>query len=103
MEYLTLVDLKDHLRIDQGNDASDVALTRLAGGAESWAKTFLNRPLHTLDADSPPASPFTLPSDLYTALLLWVEAYYDRDPTQMQALVAAAETLAYPYRLAISP
>lgn len=103
MEYLTLDSLKDHLRIERTNTASDETLSRLGRSAESWAKTFLNRELHTLDANSPPDSPWTLPDDLYTALQLHVEAFYDRDSQQMAALLEAAVLLAYPYRLAIGP
>lgn len=101
MQYLDLDALKDHLRIDRANTASDDELTLKGGAAETWLAGYLNRALHTLDADSPPASPFTLPNDVMIALMLHVEAYFSRDPAQMEQLLDAARNLVYPYRLCI--
>lgn len=99
--YLDLNTIKDHLTIERSNTDRDAQLTRLAQSAYAWAISFLNRQLHTLDDNSPPASPLVLPADLETALLLHIEAYFDRDPQQMSMLLQAAENLAYPYRISI--
>lgn len=100
-DYLSLDTIKDHLRIERDDTSLDASITRLAQSSYSWAVRFLNRPLHTLDDNSPPSSPLQLPEDLNTALLLHIEAYFDRDPQQMAMLLEAAENLAYAYRVCI--
>lgn len=100
-DYLTLADMKDHLAIELSNTDHDARLTRLAKSAYAWAISFLNRPLHLLDDNSPPASPLIIPEDLKTALLLHVEAYFERDPQAMTMLLTAAQNLAQPYRISI--
>lgn len=100
-DYLSLEDIKDHLSIEQSNGDKDGQLNRLAKSSIAWATAFLNRELHTLDNDSPANSPFEIPDDLKTALLLHIEAYFDRDPQAMAMLLEAAINLAYPYRLNI--
>jgi len=100
-DYLSLGDIKDHLSIELSNTEHDSRLTRLANSAYAWAISFLNRQLHSMDDNSPPASPLVLPEDLKTALLLHIEAYFERDPQTMPMLLEAAENLAYPYRIAI--
>lgn len=99
--YLSLDTIKDHLNIQRTNPTRDDQLLRLAQSAYGWAISFLNRPLHMLDDNSPPASPLIIPADLETALLLHIEAYFSRDPQQMAMLISAAENLAYPYRINI--
>lgn len=96
--YLSLDTIKDHLNIERSNPDRDDQLQRLARSSYAWAIGFLNRPLHTLDDNSPPSSPFVIPEDLQTAMLLHIEAYLDRDPVQMTQLIEAAENLAYQYR-----
>lgn len=100
-DYLTLEDMKDHLSIELSNTEHDVRLTRLAKSAYAWAISFLNRQLHTMDDNSPPASPLVIPEDLKTALLLHVEAYFERDPQSMTMLLTAAQNMAQPYRISI--
>lgn len=99
--FLSLETIRDHLAIQQSNTSHDAQLQRLAQSAYSWATTFLNRQLHTLDDNSPADSPFVLPADLETALLLHIEAYFERDPQAMVMLLTAAENLAYQYRVCI--
>lgn len=99
--YLSLDTIKDHLGIERANPNHDDRLQRLAKSAYAWAISFLNRHLHSMDDNSPPASPFALPEDLQTALLLHIEAYFERDAQQMTMLLTAAENLAYPYRISI--
>lgn len=98
-DYLTLEEIKEHLALVDSDH--DDQLNRLARSSISWATSFLNRELHTLDDNSPPNSPFELPEDLKTALLLHIEAYFDRDPQAMAMLLEAAINLAYPYRVCI--
>lgn len=100
-DYLSLDTIKDHLSIELSNTEHDRRLTRLAQSAYAWAISFLNRQLHSMDDNSPPASPLILPADLETAMLLHIEAYFERDPQQMKMLLEAAENLAYPYRISI--
>lgn len=96
---LTLAEMKDHLRLELDNTAHDDLLDRLAVSADAWARSFLNvDSLEEFDDDSPPASPFTLPEDLKSGLLLHVEAMFSRDEVMMEKLLKAAEALVYPYR-----
>lgn len=99
--YLSLDTIKDHLNIERSNADRDDQLQRLARSSYAWAIGFLNRQLHSMDDNSPPASPLVIPDDLQTALLLHIEAYFERDPQQMAMLLSAAENLAYPYRIKI--
>lgn len=100
-DYLSLDEIKDHLSIEYSNTDHDARLTRLAKSAYAWAIVFLNRPLHMMDDNSPPTSPLVIPEDLKTALLLHIEAYFERDPQAMTMLLTAAENLAYSYRISI--
>lgn len=100
-DYLSLDDIKDHLSIEQSNTDHEARLNRLAKSAYAWAIGFLNRQLHSMDDNSPPTSPLVIPEDLKTALLLHIEAYFERDPQTMNMLLEAAENLAYPYRISI--
>jgi hypothetical protein len=97
---LTLPEIKDHLRIEQLNTYHDDLLSRLGSSAEAWAANFCNvDSLEEFDADSsPPQSPFVLPDDLKSALLLHVEAMYRREESMMKLLLERAEWLAMPYR-----
>jgi Phage gp6-like head-tail connector protein len=96
---LTLAEIKDHLRIEHANTTHDDLLARLAISADAWARGFLNlASLELLDDNSPPASPFTLPEDLKSGLLLHVEAMFSRDDVMMEKLLKTAETLVYHYR-----
>lgn len=100
-DYLSLEEIKDHLSIELSNTEHDNRLNRLAKSAYAWAIIFLNRPLHTMDDNSPPTSPLVIPEDLKTALLLHIEAYFERDPLIMTMLLTAAENQVYPYRISI--
>jgi len=97
---LTLLEVKEHLRIEPENTTQDDYLSRLKASAEAWACSFLNvDSLEEFDSDSsPPASPFRLPEDLKTGLLFHVEAVYHRDEKMMQLLLDRAEWLVMPYR-----
>lgn len=97
---LTLLEAKDHLRIEHDNTIHDDYLERLILSAEAWARSFLNvDSLDVFDTDSsPPASPFVLPEDLKSALLLHLEAMFSRDEVMMEKLMKTAEWLAMPYR-----
>lgn len=97
---LTVIEIKEHLRIELSNTGHDDLLSRLGASAEKWACSFLNvASLEVFDADSsPPASPFLLPEDLKSGLLLHVEAMFARDDAMMEKLLKAAEWLVMPYR-----
>lgn len=100
MSSLTLAEIKEHLRIEPENATHDDLLTRLGASAAAWACSFLQvDSLEEFDADSsPPASPFVLPEDLKSGLLLYVEAMYSRDEAMMEKLLQRAEWLVMPYR-----
>lgn len=97
---LTLIEVKEHLRIELQNTTQDDLLTRLKLGAEAWACSFLNvDSLEEFDTDSsPPASPYLLPEDLKTGLLFHIEAAFHRDEKMMGTLLDRAEWLVMPYR-----
>lgn len=97
---LTLLEIKDHLRIEHSNTTHDDLLNRLALASAAWACSFLNvESLELFDTDSsPPASPFLLPEDLKSGLLLHVEAMFSRDDVMMDKLMKTAEWLVMPYR-----
>lgn len=96
---LSVADIKEHLRIELDNSTHDDLLARLGLSAEAWARSFLNvDSLEVFDDDSPPSSPYTLPEDLKSGLLLHVEAMFTRDAVMMEKLFKAAEALVYPYR-----
>ena len=98
--FLTLPEIKDHLRIELDDTDHDDLLDRLGASAEAWACSFLNvESLEEFDVDSsPPASPFVLPEDLKSGLLMHVEAMFSRDDTMMEKLLKTAEWLVMPYR-----
>lgn len=96
---LTLPEIKDHLRIELENTTHDDLLSRLASSAASWACNFCNvDSLEAFDDDSPPASPFTVPEDLKSGMLMHVEAMFGRDEAMMEKLLKSAEWLLMPYR-----
>jgi Phage gp6-like head-tail connector protein len=97
---LTLPEMKDHQRIELANTDHDDLLDRLAISADAWARNFLNvDSLEEFDTDSsPPESPFALPEDLKSGLLMHVEAMFSRDEAMMEKLLKTAEWLVMPYR-----
>lgn len=101
MSKVSLDEAKTHLRVSLSDLTHDTEVQRLINSSEAWAANLLNRDLTELDDNSPPDSPFTLPDDLKTAILLHIEAHFDRDPQSMQGLIEAAINMAYPYRVNI--
>lgn len=96
---LTQAEVKDHLRIEHENTMHDDLIDRLRDSAASWACSFLNiDTLEEFDDNSPPASPFVVPQDLKSGMLLHVEAMFSRDEAMMERLLKAAENLLIPYR-----
>lgn len=111
MSYVTLTQVKQHLRTT--HDEDDDLLARLIESAEQEAKRFLDRTeLPTLPVDYPPlydsssselpedvpSSGDPVPQDVVTAIILLVQADYDGDPTKRITYRTAAESLLMPYR-----
>ncbi|MBA3562892.1 MAG: phage gp6-like head-tail connector protein [Gammaproteobacteria bacterium] len=101
MSFVTLDEAKDQLAIEQDFTAHDERIERLISAAEKWAENFLNRSLEELDSDSPPSSPVEIPEDAKSAILLHVEAEFDRDERNMERLIETARNLLWPYRVGL--
>jgi hypothetical protein len=101
VSQVTLEEAKDQVSIEHENDLHDARLLRLIGAAESWAANFLNRDLDFV-SDSPVDSPGAdYPEAVKSAILLHVEAEFDRDPQTMELLIARARDLLWPYRVGL--
>lgn len=105
MSVIDLQTIKDALRQTQSDD--DNLLQRLTDSAESEAKRFLNRselptlPLEypsSIGAEEVPSSEDPVAPDVVNAVILLVQADYDGDPLQRDALRRCAESLLMPYR-----
>ncbi len=97
MTYITLDEAKDQVSIEIDDTTHDSRLTRLITAAEKWAANFLNADLADYE-DSPVTSPPTLPEDMKSALLLHIEAEFDRDMNNFETLLKRAEQMLWPYR-----
>ncbi len=96
---LTLDECKLHLNIELDNPYHDDRLDQLRESAAAWACNFCNvESLEVFDDDSPPASPFTLPEDLKSAMKFHVQAMFSTDQAMMELLFKRAEALIFPYR-----
>lgn len=91
-----------HLKQRLDDDFDDIALKIEA--AESWAVQFLQRPLSDLTTStaSPPGlDGGELDPAVKVAILQRMEAFYDRDPANAQALVDDAINVLYPFRVGL--
>lgn len=98
MIYITLDEVKGQVSIHASRTDLDDRLTRLGTAAEAWAANFLNAPLSDYE-ESPVSSPPSLPEDLKSAILLHVEAEFDRDEKNFELLLKRAQELLWPYRV----
>lgn len=98
MSYITRDEAKGQLSIHPSVTTHDDRIDRLIAAAERWAKNFLN--VDSLDdlSDSPETSPLTIPEDAKSALLMHVEAEFDRDEKNFELLLKRAEDMLWPYR-----
>lgn len=97
MIYITLDEAKEQCSVGLDETAHDDRLTRLITAAEKWAANYLNADLADYE-DSPVTSPPTIPEDMKSAMLLHVEAEFDRDMTNFETLLKRAEQMLWPYR-----
>lgn len=99
LRYTTLSDAKGQLSIPDSITVHDARITRLIAAAEEWARVFLNIDSleDTLD-DSPVSSPVELPPNITSAILMHVEAEFDRDMQNFNVLIGRATDLLWPYR-----
>lgn len=101
MLWITLDECKTQVRVPTADTTHDTDLTRLANGAETWLAKRLNKISAAaleefgLSGTSPPL----LPEDLKGALLMHVEAHFDRSAEDAPFLLKAAENLLQPYRV----
>jgi hypothetical protein len=97
--YVTLDDAKDQVSIERDFDGHDDRLERLIAAAEWWAINFLN--IDSLDdvLDSPADSPAEIPDDVKSAILLHLEAEFDRDTQNFELLLKRAHDMLWPYRI----
>lgn len=96
--FVTMAEIKAQVRQEVDNPTHDDELTRLAIAAERWAAKWLNiASLEVLDDDSPPASPFIVSEDIKSALLLHLDAHFNRGE-EMERMIEAARNLLQPYR-----
>jgi hypothetical protein len=96
--YITLDEAKDQVAVEISFSGHDALLTRILKASEKAAIQFLN--IDSLDdlIESPADSPAAIPEDVKCAILLNVEALFDRDMTNFDKLCEAAERLLWPYR-----
>lgn len=96
--YITLDEAKDQVSVERDFTGHDERLTRLIGAGETWAKNFLNIDSLADLEGSPQTSPPDFPEDVKSAILLHVEAEFDRDAVNFDLLLKRAEQLLWPYR-----
>ena len=97
MSYVTLEEAKDQVAVEQDNTDHDTRLTRLIAAAELRAAQFLNADLADYE-DSPANSPPTIPEDIKSAILLFIEWEFDRDERIGPQLLEQAQALLWPHR-----
>lgn len=100
MSYVTLNQAKDQVSIEIEDDTYDSRLTRLIAASEKWAEGFLNAPLSDY-LDSPGDSPNEIPEDIQSAILLHVEAEFDRDVQNFEVILQRARDLLWPHRVGL--
>jgi len=100
--YITLDEAKDQVSIEHSNSAHDARLIRLIDAAEKWATNFLNvESLADLEGSPQTSPPSTFPEDVKSAILLHVEAEFDRDERNFELILKRAEQLLWPYRIGL--
>ena len=98
--YITDDEAKGQLSISAAVTVHDDRIARLILAAEAWAANYLNTSLSDYE-DSPANSPPTIPEDIKSAILLHVEAEFDRDEKQFDLLLKRAHELLWPHRVGL--
>jgi hypothetical protein len=96
--FVTLDEAKDQVSVELSFDGHNDRLTRLIAAAEKWATGFLNVDSLSDFEDSPVSSPPSLPEDIKSAILMHLEAEFDRDPNTFDLLMKRAVELLWQYR-----
>lgn len=100
--YLTIEELRTQCSVDPDLTNHDAQLTRLAKAAADWFTEFTERSVSEFVLDSPQDSPESgLKEDVKSALLLHVEAHFDKNVDNFEMLLKAANNLAWPYRIGL--
>ncbi len=100
--YVTLDEAKEQVSVPIGFAGHDTRLTRLLEAAERWAKEFLNiDALADLEESPVTSPPTTFPEDVKSAILLHVEAEFDRDEKNFELLLKRAHDLLWPHRIGL--
>lgn len=100
--YVTLDEAKDQVSVELSFAGHDARLTRLIAAAEKWAVEFLNIcSLADLEGSPQTSPPTTFPEDVKSAILLHVEAEFDRDEKIFTMLLDRAEKMLWPYRVGL--
>jgi hypothetical protein len=94
--FISLDEAKAQLSILVDDATHNAKINRLILAAEAWAANYVNAPL--ADYQDSGDSPLQIPEDIKSALLLHVEAHFDRDPQTMQQYIDSAELLLGPHR-----
>lgn len=99
--YVSLDEAKDQVSVERSFAGHDERILRLIAAGEAWAVNFLNiESLADLE-NSPQTSPPDFPEDVKSAILLHVEAEFDRDERVFSMLLDRAEKLLWPYRIGL--
>lgn len=96
--FVSLDEAKDQVSVEHANPYHDERLNRLIAAAEAWAVNFLNIDSLADLVPSPPDSPATIPEDVKSAILLHLEAEFDRDDKAFDKILQRAHDLLWPYR-----
>lgn len=99
--YITLDEAKDQVSVERSFTGHDERLTRLIAAAERWAVEFLNIDSLADLEGSPHTSPPDFPEDVKSAILLHVEAEFDRDERNFELLMKRAHDLLWPHRVGL--
>lgn len=102
MSFVTMDEAQNHLKQRLDDDFDDIALKLEA--AEAWTVEYLNRPLSDLliAVDSPPTlDGGELNPAVKLGILERLEAFYTRDPANMELLISDARDVLYPFRIGL--
>ena len=100
MSYVTLDEAKAQVSIEIDDTADDTRIARLIVAAEKQAEHFLNASLDNY-VESPVQSPPTIPEDIKSAILLHVEAEFDRDMQNFDKILDRMRDLLWPHRVGL--
>ena len=106
MPYVTLDQLKAHLRLDPSPDtAADAELEQIRDSAEEWVSQFLNSPVPWYDNTTSPPTAVPTPATIVRAALMYAAELYElREGSVVGVSYTKTDTirnLLYPYRVGL--